>query len=66
MKVIELVKKTGRITVKLKDDREIVLILSNITMGDLKSAICNFKIQDKMENCGKQSTHLAVPRKENS
>ena len=50
-KVIEWVEKIDRITVKLKNGREIALQLSKIAMEDLESAICNFKIRDKMENC---------------
>ena len=61
-KVIEWVEKTGRITVKLKNDREIALKLSNITMEDLEPVICSFKIRDKMENYLEQSIQLAVAK----
>ena len=50
-KVIEWVKKVGRKTIKLKNDREILLKLSNIVMEVLVPVMCNFKILDKMENC---------------
>ena len=61
-KVVEWVEKTGRITVKLKNDREIALKLSNITMEDLEPVICSFKIRDKMENYLEQSIQLAVAK----
>ena len=61
-KIIEWVENTGRITVKLKNDREIALKLSNITIEDLEPVICSFKIRDKMENCLEQSIQLAVPK----
>ena len=61
-KVIEWVEKTGRITVKLKNDREIALKLSNITMEDLEPVICHLTIRDKMENCVEQNIQLAVSK----
>ena len=59
---LKLVEKTGQITVKLKNDREIALKLSKIMMEDLEPVVCNFQIRDKMQNCPKQSIQLAVPK----
>ena len=61
-KIIEWIENTGRITVKLKNGREIAVKLSNITIEDLEPVICSFKIRDKMENCLEQSIQLAVPK----
>ena len=61
-KVIEWAEKTGRITLKLKNDREIALKFGDIAMEDLEPIICNFQVRDKMQNCLKQSIQLAVPK----
>ena len=61
-KVIEWAEKTGRITLKLKNDREIALKFGDIAMEDLEPVVCNFQIRDKMQNCPKQSIQLAVPK----
>ena len=39
---LKLVEKTGQITVKLKNDREVALKVSKIMMEDLEPVVCNF------------------------